>query len=146
VKRKPAPGAKLSSDTPKPDWWQATDGKWYPPWAAADYKAPVRKAGPNWRPMTWVIVVVDVLFAIWIVSALANNSCSDATYKNACDTGTAIGVGIILFLAAVVNAILGVLWMVTRKTKRTCPVCGTEVAVGLVTCGACGHDYRQAAT
>lgn len=67
----------------------------------------------------------------------------------ACQAGTAIGasigVGIIVFLWFLVDAILGILWLVTRPKGRPCPVCGTQVKEGATVCPKCGHDFRAAA-
>lgn len=112
---------------------------------------------PDWRPLTWVIVVLNILFLIWVIAAIAsaahNNaaSCANDTIigqeacTNASDAGTAIGVGIVIFFWAAVDAILGVIWLVTRSRGRTCPVCGSNVKRGYTQCRSCGYDYRQTA-
>ncbi|MGZ5408310.1 MAG: hypothetical protein ACXWDG_11075 [Aeromicrobium sp.] len=109
---------------------------------------------PKWRVFTWVIVVINVLFLVWIVTGLAaaGNNCAGETGDSlsACQAGTAvgasIGVGIIVFLWAFVDIILGILWLVTRpKDRRACPVCGTDVKTGLTVCSKCGHDFAAAA-
>jgi hypothetical protein len=49
---------------------------------------------PKWRPFTWVIVVINVLFLVWIVAGLAAVSDNWADEvgqaKEACETGTAV--------------------------------------------------------
>jgi hypothetical protein len=100
-----------------------------------------------------VIVVINVLFLIWIIAGVAStgDSCAGLTGPEleACEAGTAvgasIGVGIILFLWFLVDAILGILWLVTRSKGRPCPVCGTRVKEGVTVCPKCGHDFRAAA-
>jgi hypothetical protein len=52
--------------------------------------------------------------------------------RELCDSGTgvgaSIGIGMILFLRAMVDVILGVVWLATnRKKMRECPVCGADV-------------------
>lgn len=76
------------------------------------------------RTFSKVIIGVNVLMLVWLIAGLANTSdsgCSTATYQDACQTGAdigrAAGIGIVLFVAAIVNVILGVLWMVTRKPE-----------------------------
>jgi hypothetical protein len=63
--------------------------------------------------------------------------------------GTAIGAGIgimfILFLWAMVDVILGVTWLVTNKSKRSCPACGQNVKKGLTVCPSCQFNFTAAA-
>jgi len=70
------------------------------------------------RPFTIVIIVVDCLFGLWIVSGLVSSAkhCSSSaiTYRDACNAGATIGVGIIVVFAAAVNVVLGLLWFVTK--------------------------------
>ena len=108
---------------------------------------------PSWRPLTWVILAVQVLFIIWLVTgfnaASDSGNCSTSDYSDACQAGQTIGtgiaIGIIIFLWALVDVILGVIWLVTNKTKRTCPACGHNVKKGLVACNGCGYDFAAAA-
>jgi len=108
---------------------------------------------PKWRPFTWVIVAINVLFLIWVVAGAggAASNCDGLTGNDldACEAGTAIGasigIGIILVLWFLVDGILGVLWLVTRPKGRPCPVCGTRVKEGVTVCPKCGHDFRAAA-
>lgn len=106
---------------------------------------------PSWRPLTWVILAVQVLFIIWIVAGAnsASDSCSTDEYSDACRAGqaigTAIGIGLVIFLWALVDVILGVVWLVTNKSKRTCPACGRNVKKGLLVCTSCGFDFAAAA-
>lgn len=77
----------------------------------------------SWRPLTWVILVVQVLFLIWLIAALNSGAdvCTESEYSDACVTGAAIGtmigVAFILFLWALIDVILGVTWMVTNKNR-----------------------------
>src|SRR5689334_17902165 len=106
---------------------------------------------PSWRPLTWVILAVQVLFVIWIVAGTnsASDNCSTNEYSDACRAGaavgTAIGIGLIIFLWALVDVILGVIWLVTNKGKRTCRACGRNVKKGLLTCPSCAFDFAAAA-
>jgi hypothetical protein len=58
---------------------------------------------------------------------------------------TGIGIGLVVFLWALVDVILGVIWLVTNKSKRTCPACGRNVKKGLLVCTGCGFDFEAAA-
>lgn len=109
---------------------------------------------PSFRPLTWVIIVIQILFLIWIFGALstASGNCDNEltqTSKDACEAGTAIGAGIgfmfIVFLWAMVDVILGVTWVVTNKNKRSCPACGHNVRKGIVVCPSCNFDFAAAA-
>jgi hypothetical protein len=116
---------------------------------------------PKWRKMTWVILIVNLLFLIWVISGIAgggdagadcvreaqnNEFLTKADCEAAAGAGTAIGVGIVIFLWALVDVILGVVWLVTnRKKTHECPVCGSDVKKGATVCPSCGHDFRGAA-
>jgi len=107
----------------------------------------------NWRKFTWFILAVQALFVVWIISGVSSvsDSCSGLTGSDLdiCQAGTAvgasIGVGIILFLWAVVDVILIVIWLVTGRGGRDCPVCGKSVKKGKTKCESCGHDFAAAA-
>jgi hypothetical protein len=107
----------------------------------------------RWRPLTWVIVVVNALFLVWIVVSVitGSDSCSDksGTAKDVCDTlaavGASIGIAVVAFAWALADVILGVLWLVTRPGGRPCGVCGRPVQEGVTVCSACGFDFRAAA-
>jgi hypothetical protein len=96
-----------------------------------------------------MILIVNVLFLIWLVGGLASTSDSCAGLRgselDACQAGTAIGasigVGIILFLWVLVDIILGIIWLVTNRSRRACPVCGKDVKKGLTVCKNCGYDF-----
>ena len=52
---------------------------------------------PSWCPLTWVILVVQVLFVIWLIAginAASDSNCSNSEYGDACRAGEAIGTGI----------------------------------------------------
>jgi hypothetical protein len=107
---------------------------------------------PKWRPFSWVILGINVLFLIWIIGGVASSggapedcgSLSAETCNDAEAVGTAIGAGILVFLWAIVDVILGVIWLVTRPKRRPCPVCGADVKDGVTVCAKCGHDFRAA--
>lgn len=108
---------------------------------------------PKWRPFTWVILIINVLFLVWIIAGVAGvaGECANEVGidRDACEAGTAvgatIGVGIIIGLWAFVDVILGVLWLITKPKTRACPVCGYSVKKGQVSCRNCGYDFRTGA-
>ena len=77
------------------------------------------------RAFTWVILVINVLFLIWVIAGAASSS-GDATNcgsldqdtcNSAEDAGTAIGVFLIVMFWAAVDLILGIVWLVTRRRE-----------------------------
>lgn len=80
------------------------------------------------RIFTWVILAINALFLIWVIVGAASGagnatncgSLNQQTCNDAAHAGTAIGVGLVIFLWAAVDVILGIIWLVTRK--REAPV------------------------
>ena len=109
--------------------------------------------GPRWRAFTWVIIVLNVLFLIWLITALVGgpDSCSGESglSKDVCETlatvGASVGVALIVSAWTFADVILGVLWLVTPPGGRPCAVCGSRVKEGVTVCPACGFDFRAAA-
>src|SRR5262245_30034226 len=78
------------------------------------------------RPLTWFILVVQGLFLWWVIAGLhsagqTTADCANQPYADACQPGaaigTTIGMGMVILLWALVDVILGVIWMVTNKTR-----------------------------
>lgn len=106
----------------------------------------------NIRPLSWVIIVINVIFVWWLVAGVGGavkNSCTGLTGDSftVCQGGTAVGAGIgaflIVFLWALVDVILLVIFLVTNKRGRECPTCGKRVKAGKTECASCGHNFRQ---
>ena len=97
----------------------------------------------RWRPFTWVIVLVNVLFLILIIAAAAGTSDDDcpAPLGSKCP---GLGVAILLSLLAILDLFLGAIWLVTRPV-RPCPICGHEVRRRQFVCRSCGYDFRTQA-
>lgn len=113
---------------------------------------------PRFRPFTWVMLVINVLFLIWIIVGIAGASgtpedCGTLSAE-ACNAaegvGTAIGAGLIIGLWVAADVILGVLWLITRPKRRDCPACGHSLRKGVTTCPKCGTNlatlYQQPGT
>ena len=65
------------SDAPQgPGWWQASDGKWYPPDDSAATPAPVQQ--PLWKRW-WVIAIAVVVLLAAISAATDSDDDEDAT-------------------------------------------------------------------
>ncbi len=109
---------------------------------------------PRWRFMTWLILAFNLLMAAWLIfgvgGAVDNADCGsqvDQAAQEACEAGTAVGAGIggvlIFVLWALGDVILGVIWLVTKSSKRDCPGCGHAVKKGRTECSRCGFDFRS---
>ncbi len=106
----------------------------------------------NWRFMTWVILGFNLLMLAWLIGGLASTASNcdglSGAALDACDAGTAIGAtigaGIIVFFWVAGDLILGLLWLVTGRSHRECPACGSRVKRGRTICVRCGHDFSVA--
>jgi len=103
----------------------------------------------NWRKFTWFILVIQVIFVIWIIAGAssASSNCDGLVGDelDICQAGTAIGaglgIGIIIFLWAFVDIILGLIWLITNRGQRDCPACDRAVKKGKTSCAKCGHSF-----
>lgn len=105
---------------------------------------------PYWRRMTWVLIVWNAIAFAYTIGSIAANPgvhCVQGQLhqlcRNAADTGTAIGIGILIALWIAGDIVFGIIWLATNH-RRNCPVCGRHVRPGLTVCGSCGHDFRAA--
>ena len=92
-------------------------GEWPNP-AVEQYEPPKKKR----RVFMWFFLAVQALFILWIAVGAAGNA-QEATNLTGTDAdayaaGTAIGIGLILVLWFVVDAILFMVWAVTKLAKR----------------------------
>ncbi len=103
---------------------------------------------PHWRKMTWVLIIWTLIFTIWVIGGVNSTHCdryaSDLN-QNACQAGTGIGVGIVIFLWFLGFVVLSLIWFMTRPKGRECPACGERVKKGRTVCPGCGHDFAAAA-
>lgn len=108
---------------------------------------------PRWRFLTWVILAFNLLMAAWLIfgvsGAVDSADCGnrvDQAAQDACEAGTAVGAGVggvlIFVLWALGDVILGVIWLITKSSKRDCPGCGHKVKKGRTACSRCGFDFR----
>ncbi len=107
---------------------------------------------PRFRFFTWFILAVNLLFLIWIIAGVggsADTPC-EGLDPEACEAaravGTGIGVSLIVAFWVAADVILGVLWLITRRKTRDCPVCGRSVKRGATACASCGYDFAAAAS
>lgn len=116
--------------------------------------------------MSWVVIIFNVLMLIWVVGGIAstgegtadckeeaatNQFLDDELCDDAAAVGTAIGVGILIFLWAAGDIILGIIWLVTnggnqRKgpandgTTRECPHCKSLIRRDASVCPHCQRE------
>jgi hypothetical protein len=102
----------------------------------------------SWRPLTWVIIVVQLLFTWWLIASMGSvadnvETCPEVAVDtlSSCEAGnagTAIGgtmvFFMIIFLWALIDIILGVIWMVTNKARKAKAPKGMYA----VSCARCG--------
>jgi hypothetical protein len=99
-----------------PQWQGQPPYGWYP-----QQPPPAKRR----RIFPWIFLAVQVLFLIWIISAIVSvhgtTVYCDAQYttqaecNNAAGAGVAIGIGLIIFFWALVDVILGVGYLVMRR-------------------------------
>jgi uncharacterized membrane protein YtjA (UPF0391 family) len=109
----------------------------------------MRRIVPRWRKMTWLFVIVNALFLVWIIVGVSDRPSKDCAPGDqlcidASDAGTGIGVALIIFLWFIVFVVLSLIWFMTRPKRRVCPACGEDVKKGRTTCSKCGHDFAAA--
>ena len=108
------------------------------------------------RKFTWFILLINVLFLVLVIAIGADTAGVDEDCRGLssgalefCDeisdasNWRAIEESIIYWAA--VDIVLGILWLVTNKNQRSCPVCGKRVKPGKIVCRYCGYDFAAAA-
>lgn len=94
-------------------------------------ETPTAAAAPTARPkkrrwFMWTFLAIQALFLIWVIAGarsgagtpddcgtLSQQSCNDAQ-----NTGTAIGVGLVILLWAITDIILGITYAIIRVARR----------------------------
>ena len=72
----------------------------------------------------WLFLAVQVLFIFMIIVGVSSSDTSDCqgldaqTCKSATDAGTAIGVGLVIGLWALVDVILGMIWLIVYFARK----------------------------
>ena len=94
----------------------------------------------NIRPMGWLIIVFNAYYLYAFSKGVVELSAEGGS-----DTSVGIYAIFSLFVWAVLNIILYVLFRVTAKKKRECPACGVKVPVGVTVCQKCLFDFKKQA-
>lgn len=91
----------------------------------------------NIRPFGWVIIAFNVYYLYVFGKGVVDLGNDDL----------AVGMFAImsLFIWAIINVILYVLYRVTARKQRKCPACDSKVKVGLTSCPKCSFDFMKAA-
>ncbi|MBE1533684.1 hypothetical protein [Actinomadura algeriensis] len=70
------------------------------------------------RIFPWIFLAVQLLFLAWVIMGGETGSDCSPDYQGACETGTAIGVGLIIALWVAVDIILALTYMVFKIFRR----------------------------
>jgi len=89
------------------------------------------------RRFGWIIIAFNVYFLYAFSKGVVELGNDDL----------AVGVYAVmsLFLWAIINVILYVLYRVTARKQRKCPACDSNVKTGLTTCPKCNFDFMKLA-
>jgi hypothetical protein len=101
----------------------------------------------RWRWATWALIIWSSGILIWLIVGLSSRGCQeeDGDIKQTwCEIGTGVGVGVILVIGFMGFVVLSLIWLMTRRKLRTCPICGNDVKKGVTVCASCGHDFASA--
>ncbi len=116
--------------------------------ALASLKAQRAKGGrlPALRFGSWILLSFNVFMAFLLVSGIigaTQGACAGLTgddldlCRAAAAIGTSIGVGIVLFVWAIIDVILFIVWFVTRSRQRSEPATVTRLlGLGIFVCAA----------
>ena len=94
----------------------------------------------NIRPMGWLIIAFNAYYLYAFSKGIV-----DISAEGGGDTAVGIYALFSLFVWAVLNIILYILFRVTAKKKRECPACGVKVPVGVTVCQKCLFDFKKQA-
>jgi hypothetical protein len=92
----------------------------------------MRRFIPRWRKMTWVLLIVNALFVLWVTVGVNDRPSKDCSTdpdvlngtmslkacQDASDVGTGIGVALIVVLWFMVFVVLSLIWFMTRPKHR----------------------------
>ncbi len=94
----------------------------------------------NIRPLGWLILAFNAYYLYSFSKGIV-----DISAEGGGDTAVGIYALFSLFVWAILNIILYILFRVTAKKKRECPACGVKVSVGVTVCQKCSFDFKKQA-
>ncbi len=94
----------------------------------------------NIRPLGWLILAFNAYYLYSFSKGIV-----DISAEGGGDTAVGIYALFSLFVWAILNIILYILFRVTAKEKRECPACGVKVSVGVTVCQKCSFDFKKQA-
>lgn len=94
----------------------------------------------NLRPFAWVIIAINAYLLYGFLSGIVSMSKDGSS-----DTGIGIYFFLSVFVWALINVPLYVIYRITGGKKRDCPACGMGVKKGLTVCSSCNFDFAKAA-
>ena len=80
---------------------------------------PATKPRHRHRIFPWIFLAVQIVFLTWLIMGVnsAGNECSPG-YQGACDTGMAIGAGLVIALWVAVDIILALTYLIFKVFRR----------------------------
>lgn len=114
----------MSDTSQGPGWWQASDGKWYPPQPAAQPAAAAPAAGqstPTEAIVSLVLGILGIVLCCWgigiILGGVGLYLSMAAKKKIAASNGTLGGAGLaqggmITSIIALALGVIGLLWLI----------------------------------
>ena len=94
----------------------------------------------NIRFFGWVIIIFNAYYLYAFSKGVV-----DISEDGGGDAAIGIYAIMSLFVWAVLNVILYILFRVTAKKSRECPACGVKVPVGVTVCQKCSFDFKKQA-
>jgi hypothetical protein len=99
----------------------------------------------NLSPMAWVIIIFNVYMVYRLLAGLYEIGL-DGQSDSVTGVTAFFFIMFWLLLLTAINVVLYVLFRVTsRKKKRVCPACGSNVQVGITICQQCKFNFTKAA-
>lgn len=70
------------------------------------------------RIFPWVFMGIQIIFLVWVIVGANSGGSCPPQQEDACEAGTAIGVGLIIALWVAVDIILALTYLVFRLFRR----------------------------
>lgn len=106
---------------PRPAWVPPDEAEWQ-----ATHPQPAEPAKKKRRIFPWVFLAIQILFLVWAIAG-GHSAATDTSHcgslsaqdcKSASEAGAGIGIALVIILWAVVDVILGMVYIVFRLSRR----------------------------